>query len=71
MGTWTGTRNSKKKKKNNNNNKARVNMVTNELDSPFDSEELVHSKSEVGSSNVTQRNTILFFLIQQEVVKYM
>ena len=61
----------KELKQNKNNNRARVNMVTNELDSPFDREELVHSKSKVGSSNATQRNVELSFLIQQEVAKYM
>ena len=54
----------KELKQNKNSNKARVNMVTNELDSPFDSEALVHSKSAVGSSNATQRNVELSFLIQ-------
>ena len=43
----------KELKQNKNNNRERVNMVTNELDYPFDNEELVHSKSEVGSSNAT------------------
>ena len=46
-------------------------MVTNELDSPFDGEELVYSKSKVSSSNATQRNVELSFLIQQEFSKYM
>ena len=36
---------SKELKQNKNSNRARVNIVTNEHDSPFDSEELVHSKS--------------------------
>ena len=61
----------KELKQSKNSNRARVNMATNELDSSFDSEELGHSKNEVGSSNATQRNVELSFMIQQEVAKYM
>ena len=35
----------KELKQSTNSNKARINMETNELDSPFDSEELIHSKN--------------------------
>ena len=60
----------KELKQSKNSNRVRFNMVTNELNSPFDNEELVYSKNEVDSSNETQRNVELSFLIQQ-VAKYM